>query len=359
MQINTLKDYKGGLRIIRGIAGTGKTIMATSLAKIWSKKYPNEKILFLVFNREIHKNIKKELKDYKNIDVQKLLSLVKCDINDLKNRKKENHIRQKLKDYLANNKPKLIIVDEAQDFPPYALQELRENISNIVVFIDESQAIYPFSTTNLKDAFPEDLRGKVRNLRTIYRVPEKILSLALQILNNDKSLNKYFKEIGIELSQNNSILEGGTIRIRKGKVNLTEHSNYTILSKTDLNIPNLDIRTYESVKGLEFDKVFLHDIGSYIDAVLNNELEKKLIWRKLYVAITRAKDELVIHNSTYSEQISEILDELFSYAEKFSTDKDAINNDAFLTGLSRAKSILFDLAKELMKEFIIRGFLPN
>lgn len=55
------------LRLVRGVMGSGKTLVLLGKAKHWARTNPDWNILVLAFNRELAQSLKNDLKEYKNI----------------------------------------------------------------------------------------------------------------------------------------------------------------------------------------------------------------------------------------------------------------------------------------------------
>jgi len=57
-QLSILNGYTGGFRIIRGVAGTGKTVILTNFVSNRLKDHNDEKFLILCFNKKLANDIK-------------------------------------------------------------------------------------------------------------------------------------------------------------------------------------------------------------------------------------------------------------------------------------------------------------
>ena len=380
-QIKIVKNYKKGLRIVRGIAGTGKTFLAEELLKSW-----NGKSIFLLFNQELLNQEKEKLSDYRNVEVQSLVSFLSKDILSIQNRRneeledffskvkgKEELLLKRLKEYKEKNGISLLVIDEAQDFPPFLLNILSKVFENCVIFIDESQAINLFSTHNIKEAFKDTkLTGRVRNLKTVYRSPNKIFKLAKEFLKFDRSLNRYYREIGEDIDYFESILEGGRVTILRGDVKNKSFEEFTIGNPNAIFVKRakkaetlrnqgLNAYTYESIKGLEFEKVFLYEVDDYINTIASSR-KRDLLWRKLFVATTRAKDEVIFHFK--SDGTSPETRKIFQLIEAFRADPESEKveelslkknrGERLLKAVNSSKEVVFSIAKEVIVEVISR-----
>jgi len=246
-QLSVLNGYRGGLRVIRGVAGTGKTIILINFIKN-TLKNEKKKFLVLCFNKKLAKNLKKELKT-QNVEVYSLFELIKetgftfeskragkcpkcneelvvkndkygefiacsnypnCKYNEkLTPDKKyfilENQIdelMEKFKKFQEKKKFDYFLSDETQDFPAGFTRVIIENIKNSILFIDEAQKIYPYTMDSIRDVLWHNKFGKYphgggnfRNLYNVYRTPSNISKCAFEILSFDKKIGKYYKSV--------------------------------------------------------------------------------------------------------------------------------------------------------------------
>lgn len=380
-QIKVVKNYKKGLRIVRGIAGTGKTFLAEELLKSW-----NGKSLFLLFNQELLNQEKAKLSDYENVEVQSLVSFLSKDILSIQNRRneeledffskvkeKEELLFKRLKEYKEKNDISLLVIDEAQDFPPFLLNILSKVFGNCVIFIDESQAINLFSTYNIKEAFKDTkLTGRVRNLKTVYRSPNKIFKLAKEFLKFDRSLNRYYREIGEDIDHFESILEGGKVKVLTGGIKNNDFGEFTIGNPNALFVKRakkaetlrkqgLNAYTYESIKGLEFEKVLLYEVDDYIETIASSR-KRDLLWRKLFVATTRAKDEVIFHfkyDRTTPEvrKVIQLIEESKTDPELEKSEEVSLKKnqgEKLSKAVNSSKEIVFSIVKGVIVEVVSR-----
>jgi len=99
-----------------------------------------------------------------------------------------------------------------------------EEINDTILFIDEAQRFYPYTMKSIADVFHHpkfkekiSMRGRVKNLKNVYRTPSNIAKCAFEILSLDKSINDYYKK-SFYLQDNflkdiNFVLEDGKIEI--------------------------------------------------------------------------------------------------------------------------------------------------
>ena len=141
--------------LVKGPAGSGKTIMATTIAKEIAEK--DKKVLLLTFNRALANNIRYNLGEIEGVEVKTYHSLARGLITEKfekwwsENSKNEDFwtldIPIKLLDLGSEDLPKFdaIVVDEAQDLR----EEWFETLNNLIkpeggfyLFMDEDQDIF-------------------------------------------------------------------------------------------------------------------------------------------------------------------------------------------------------------------------
>ena len=248
-QLSVLNGYTGGLRVIRGVAGTGKTIILTNFIKNTLKEY-DKKFLVLCFNKKLASLLKKELKN-KNVKVFSLFELInkigfkfvgkkigkcpkcgndlivrngkygefiscssypKCKYNEkftidkkykiLETDESLKELEEKFKNFQEKEKFDYFLSDETQDFPAGFTRVVIENINNSILFIDEAQKIYPYTMDSIRDVLWHKNFGKYphsvenfKNLKNVYRTPNNISRCAFEILANDEKIDKYYKQV--------------------------------------------------------------------------------------------------------------------------------------------------------------------
>lgn len=98
------------IRLVRGVMGSGKTLVLLAKAKHWAKTNPNWKILVLAFNKELAKTLKKELKAHQNIHTTNLHEFIVSQITT------QNKFLTKTKidtlSWVENHKNKFDIIEE-------------------------------------------------------------------------------------------------------------------------------------------------------------------------------------------------------------------------------------------------------
>ena len=333
-QVYLARDGAPGIKIIRGSAGTGKTVVLLQRIKFLLMKFPHiKRILFITFNASMATYIKNilyieemETKN-KTIDINYFFQF--C--SKIKKKTDESfssyyqdvyrHIKEKgtpLEKYDA------IFVDEGQDFSELQFKiifsHLKKKQYDIMIAIDPIQNIYNIDFAN----FFKTKKVTYYSLDKPYRNSAEIMLFANKIINNlfisksdiifnkgekpliyqEKSLEKIFETIySIIYEKKISIKETIVIYtakklyekdivtelthfFKKKQIKITDISDFKHKKRFLLLQNELKISKIHSVKGLEFKNVII--IGA--DNLKISEQNKKL----LYVAITRAKEKLII-----------------------------------------------------------------
>ena len=365
-QLSVLNGYNGDFKIIRGVAGTGKTIILSHFVNNRLNTGVTENFLILCFNKKLVENLNSIFLDNeykKHIKIFSLfsfLSLISFDFekveilnrHDFKKMYESfetdislDEFKTKLKIFLQKNPIDYFICDETQDMPAGFMRIIYEEIKDCIFFIDEAQKFYTYSMDDISNIFNHpkfekiDMRGKVKNLKNVYRTPSNIAKCAFEILSNDEKLNKYYKKSAFYLKNDflsdiNFILEDGKIFVD----NWNNFENLKVLLETQIEetivltyttkqveaieniIKNLNkeniikVMTIQSVKGLEAQNIIIHNFDGFILKSLENERE--IFYRKLYVLLTRAQKNLYIScdRTTLTNQISKsVIDILDKY----------------------------------------------
>lgn len=242
-QLSILNGYDGDFKIIRGVAGTGKTIILSHFVNNRLNTGVAENFLILCFNKKLIENLntifldneyKKHIKIFSlfsflsliNFDFEKVEITNRQDFEKMYESFETNisldEFKTKLKIFLQKNPIDYFICDETQDMPAGFMRIIYEEIKDCIFFIDEAQKFYTYSMNDISSIFNHpkfekiDMRGKVKNLKNVYRTPSNIAKCAFEILSNDEKLNKYYKKSAFYLKNDfltdiNFILEDGKI----------------------------------------------------------------------------------------------------------------------------------------------------
>lgn len=323
-----------GNYVVVGGPGTGKTILALYRASRWKmvNKNHNKRVQFLVFNKPLKQYIDDALKTmelpessvdnwhrwlfhyYRMVTKQSAPTLpyykYKFDI-----------IEPKLQNVPEEMKFDYLILDEAQDFPPELLRILNNVSKSVTVFGDSQQALVNdrSKTSDFTNAFSAEKR--VYYLNQNYRNTKEISDVAHLFYTGDKndiparpksngnkprliinsnkeavleqiinySENNPAQAIGIFV-HDNSLMKTYFNNLRaKNLKNVQCYYHGKDLGKGSFSFdePGIKILTFSTMKGLEFDAVFIPDLD---DDSFNRNDEVTL--KKIYVASTRAKKNL-------------------------------------------------------------------
>jgi len=351
-QLSILNGYTGGFRIIRGVAGTGKTVILTNFVSNRLAEDPSEKFLIVCFNNNLVEATRASFADKfqkTNIAILSIMELLKridfdysvigISPNEKLNKKYElfetdealEEFRFKLKARLQKKPIDYFLCDETQDMPAGFMRIIYEEIEDCIFFIDEAQRFYPYTMQTIADVFHHpkfeklSMRGRVKNLKNVYRTPSNISKTAFEILSQDKSLNDYYKKSyylkdGF-IKDINMVLEDGRISIgkwddfsdlKKLLASLPKDEENVVLAYTRKSLQAIEelvlslgadgyikVMTMQSVKGLEAQNVVIHNFGSFIKN--NFKYHNEITYRQIYVLLTRAQERLYISMNNIDE----------------------------------------------------------
>lgn len=341
-QLSILNGYTGGFRIIRGVAGTGKTIILANFVQNKLNMDDSYKFLILCFNKKLAGSIKDAIDskynknvavyslyqllnrigyDYKKVGIDKDKMSLDKQFELFKSKKSTIEFKEKFHKHLSQHPIDYFLCDETQDMPPNFMRVIYEEIGDCIFFIDEAQKFYKYSMDSIAEVFhhPDfekiSMRGRVKNLKNVYRTPSNIAKCAFEILSMDKGLNDYYKKSfylqnGF-LSDVNFILENGSIKvydlsygnikkfidsIDEQTIILTHYKNSVKELQSYIKSTGKDglveVMTLQSVKGLEAKNIVLHDFDKFLEKIA--ESEEEILYRKVYVLLTRALDNIHI-----------------------------------------------------------------
>lgn len=215
-QENLAKQLGDKNRLIRGVAGSGKTLILVSRAKLLVREHPEWKILILCYNISLSQRIRQILymkddreqlsifedikPDYKNIKVRNFHEWLKYDLRISEN--KLPHFLDKIeKGEVILPKYDAIMIDEGQDFEPEWLhlvsKLLNEETQSLLLVEDRAQTIY-----NRKRSYIQDtglsFRGRSKILSINYRNTAQIVKFAWDFYQTYSSFKDKVVEGSIE-----------------------------------------------------------------------------------------------------------------------------------------------------------------
>jgi hypothetical protein len=183
-----------GHRVIRGVAGSGKTLVLVHRARALATMLPSKKILVTCYTKALASQLEAELSDLPNVEVKNLSRLMlktvtdaglrgsgKIDWDGLPGLALEAVQRRRPERYRA------VMVDEAQDFDTDALRFCVELLDadessegDLVIVADSAQNIFR-RNFRWKDA-GINAQGRTKILRVNYRNTRPILEFAYRFL---------------------------------------------------------------------------------------------------------------------------------------------------------------------------------
>jgi len=193
-----LAEHLGaGYRLIRGVAGSGKTLILTHRAKHLARYFPEWRILLCCYNKSLAAVLEDAVSDLDSVSVMtvdrlasRLLKAAGRNVNYGSKPSDEDfqHIRREattvattlVDEHLFD----VVLVDEAQDFGPSGLDlawaALAEGRDNFAIALDSAQNVYRRRMAWNPDGFTA--RGRSTVLTRNYRNTREILTQALGVL---------------------------------------------------------------------------------------------------------------------------------------------------------------------------------
>ena len=201
-QESIAKNIGDGHRILKGVAGSGKTLVLACRAKYLKTIYPDYKILVVCYNNSLCNHLRQMFGDDFNekIEVLNFHSLVKSVTNTklfiLKNEKQAEYnsrVGNILIDHLEQNKIDqanlydAILIDEGQDFAQewiIGLSKLvKAETNNILFCYDPAQNIFNRKKPSWRSVGLQVRGKKPVELLKCYRNTKEILDIAKEFLN--------------------------------------------------------------------------------------------------------------------------------------------------------------------------------
>lgn len=337
-----------GYRVIRGVAGSGKTLVLTFRARFIAENWPQWKILVTCFNRTLARALGEYLSDTANVTVQHIDSIAwRMAGKPRVNRGEWGALREsavtRARVNHSGDRYDVVLVDEAQDFETAQLElahlMLKPGRDDFIIALDSAQNIYrkrsrwnPPNTT---------ARGRTTLLRTNYRNTKEILEFAFHFLSDGKPISTdelASEDPDVIVPPEATSRRGPAPRVitcagRQEEVEAVAHamkelngrgvrwSSMAVIygasswqtalyyeckkqaipyhwvtrnsrSKDEIMAAGNAVRvsTAQSLKGLEFSRVFV--CGA--DQISSPDDDHQSVKRLLYVAMTRAVDELTL-----------------------------------------------------------------
>lgn len=219
-QENMAKQIGDKHRLIRGVAGSGKTLILASRAKMLAKNHPDWKILILCFNISLAQNITQMVRS-KYADPENLIDPLYIEEGKYGEPQVPKNVQifnfhQWLKKELKTNPYKIdqyieqlengkaispkydaILIDEGQDFEGNWLHLaslcLNPETKSLLLVEDRAQSIYGSKRSYVKDT-GLDFRGRSKILNINYRNTSQIVSFAWNFYEKHSALKNKIKQ---------------------------------------------------------------------------------------------------------------------------------------------------------------------
>lgn len=313
--------------VIQGGPGTGKTVLAVSMAEKIAKD--GKKVLAIMYNRPLMQFVQQSYVEHADVeyDVMTYHSWIYSIYSNIlgysmptdANRQPDwNRIEKTMSklDLLYHT----IIIDEAQDFPKELIHILSILSENIIAFIDPNQIIREGQSDvnslldELCEKAPYSLTINYRNTREIGDAAkcfaeqrddfanvkhdnypqiiycsgnEDIFSEQTNIM-GELIRKHYGKSIGIIVNFKNVERTLNNLRAELGDIIEVEaYKANTNKNELDFRKNNVKIVSFGTMKGLEFDVVIIPNVD-LIRAASNQKID----YHRMYVAMTRARENL-------------------------------------------------------------------
>ena len=196
------KSLGNGHRVIRGVAGSGKTLVLVHRAKLLATVMPTQRILFTCFTKSLASQLRMQLSEYPNIEIEHLDAVMARTIRaaGLKHPGYKDKTRTVASVALQAQQQggiqpyRAVLVDEAQDFDAQTLEFCVKLLAtsdpeqqDLVIVADSAQNIFK-KNFRWKDAGIQ-AQGRTRILRVNYRNTRQVLEFAHNFLTADPAIS--------------------------------------------------------------------------------------------------------------------------------------------------------------------------
>ena len=189
-QESLAKGLAEGHRVVRGVAGSGKTLVLVYRARLFAERYPDHRFLVTCFTRSLASQLRLLLRDYENIDVKHIDGLMRKAIGDAKlphptygDDSTGEAVAATAVTALERGalpRYRAVFVDEAQDLGTTALVFARKLIDDryddLLVVADAAQNIFRRKFSWKQAGI--NAQGRTKILRVNYRNTREVLDLA-------------------------------------------------------------------------------------------------------------------------------------------------------------------------------------
>jgi hypothetical protein len=194
------KGLGSGHRIIRGVAGSGKTLILVARARLLSRLLPGQRILVTCFTRSLASVLRSQLADCDNVHVEHIDSLMGRAIKaaglehpGYRGKVTVSSVAVQALELRPMEQYRAVLVDEAQDLDTDALrfcvalaEPVGDDDGDLLIVADSAQNIFrrkfSWSDAGIK------AQGRTSILRKNYRNTREILAFAQGFLTADSEL---------------------------------------------------------------------------------------------------------------------------------------------------------------------------
>ena len=183
-----------GYRLIRGVAGSGKTLVLTYRARHMARHFPHWRILVLCFNKALSLALRNQVAEHERVRVHTLDALARRVLVDAGSTPDDGHrpdferrrrdARQAVSDLDQSKLFDMVLVDEAQDLDEAGLDlawaMLKPGRDHFVMALDGAQMIYRRRMAWNPPGMTA--RGRTTVLAVNYRNTREILDLGRELL---------------------------------------------------------------------------------------------------------------------------------------------------------------------------------
>ena len=377
------RNLGDGHRLVSGVAGSGKTLILLTRAKIIADRSPDQRILILCFNITLAAHLRSLLHtdsqnpQYKErIDVMHFNAWAKSIIHRLPNPQEFDsgeeydkflgeRVLSTLQQFPLEQRWNSVLVDEAHTFDPSwfpcCVEALKDpQNGDLLIVSDRNQSLYKRPKFTWKSVGIKVQGSRSKKLKQNYRNTQEILSAAWSVVKSTSSETetgddatfpviepsaalrqgakpmlhltrskaeavdaliqqvKHFAELGYAKEEigilyrqythkNSDLFTEMLVRLNQLELHtywITENDN----AKCDYDIskPGIRVLTSLSSLGLEFKVVLLLWLEQFADSCNSNLEEASLARRQLYVAMTRAQEELHLFGSGNTKILEEL-----------------------------------------------------
>ncbi len=194
------KGLGSGHRIIRGVAGSGKTLILVARARLLSRLLPDQRILVTCYTRSLASVLRSQLADCDNVEVQNIDALMAGAIKaaglehpGFRSKVTPSSVAVQALGLRPTERYRAVLVDEAQDLDTDALrfcvglaEPVGDGDGDLLIVADSAQNIFrkkfSWSDAGIK------AQGRTSILRKNYRNTREILAFAQGFLIADADL---------------------------------------------------------------------------------------------------------------------------------------------------------------------------